>query len=132
MQPRMVNDRLHVEVAGTRIRVSKPRTNFTVTYQKRFANPQLMLKFIVGLREAFNSPAISEFRNRAFAAAVAKARELGCGTFKAGIANARGHPFRQDRCGELRSDRWPRDISLAAGKMDKKWVCSRDHGVTPP
>ena len=76
VQPRMVNDRLHVEVAGTRIRVSKPRTNFTVTYQKRFANPQLVLihSWIAG---SINSPAISEFRNRAFAAAVAKARELG-------------------------------------------------------
>ena len=66
-----------VEVRGTNIIVTKPGTDFSVTYQKRFANPNLALtdSWVAG---RIDSPAISEFRSRAFQAAVAKARELGC------------------------------------------------------
>ena len=51
--------------------------------------------------------------------------------FKAGIVNAGGHPFRQVQCGELRSDRWPRDTFVAADKTDKKWECSRGKASSP-
>ena len=73
---RMAMDALKVVVDGTSITVTMPGTDFAVTYQKRFANPHLVLtrSWIAG---SVNSPAISQFRARAFHAAVDKARELG-------------------------------------------------------
>ena len=73
---RMAMDTLNVVVDGTSITVTMPGTDFAVTYQKRFANPHLVLtrSWIAG---SVDSPAISEFRARAFHAAVDKARELG-------------------------------------------------------
>ena len=72
----MARDKLHVVVDGTSIIVTMPGTDFAVTYQKRFATPHLVLtrSWVAG---SIDSPAISEFRDRAFQAAVAKARELG-------------------------------------------------------
>ena len=73
---RMAMDTLNVVVDGTSITVTMPGTDFAVTYQKRFANPHLVLtrSWVAG---SVDSPAISEFRARAFHAAVDKARELG-------------------------------------------------------
>jgi hypothetical protein len=53
-----------------------PGTDFSVTYQKQPGNPQLMLS---QSRIAPNttSATVSDFRARAFQAAVGKARELG-------------------------------------------------------
>jgi hypothetical protein len=65
-----------VEVQDTSIIVTMPGTDFSVTYQKRFGNPHLVLtrsRFV----ESVTSPVVSEFRARAFQAAVDKARELG-------------------------------------------------------
>ena len=67
---------LSVEVHGTSIIVRMPGTDLSVTYQKRFATPHLVLtQSWVPAHVA--SPTITEFRARAFQAAVAKARELG-------------------------------------------------------
>jgi len=73
---RLAMDTLNVVVDGASITVTMPGTHFAVTYQKRFANPHLVLtrSWIAG---SVDSPAISEFRARAFHAAVDKARELG-------------------------------------------------------
>ena len=77
---RMAKDELQVVVNGTSITVTKPGTNFAVTYQKRFANPHLVLTH-TSITESGPAPvreAIHQFRARAFHAAVDKARELGC------------------------------------------------------
>ena len=76
----MAKDELQVVVNGTSITVTKPGTNFAVTYQKRFANPHLVLTH-TSITESGPAPvreAIHQFRARAFHAAVDKARELGC------------------------------------------------------
>lgn len=67
---------LSVEVQGTSIIVTMPGTDLWVTYQKRFATPHLVLtRSWVPAHVA--PPTLSEFRARAFQAAVAKACELG-------------------------------------------------------
>ena len=67
---------LEVEVDGISVIVRDPQTDFMVIYQKRFAKPHLVLTYNwVSTNET--SPTISDFRARAFQAAVAKARELG-------------------------------------------------------
>ena len=40
---RSAKDKLEVVVDGTSITVTQPGTDFSVTYQKRFANPHLVL-----------------------------------------------------------------------------------------
>ena len=72
----MARDTLKVVVDGTSITVTVPGTDFAVTYQKRFANPHLVLTRS-WLAASINSPAISEFRARARQAAMDKARALG-------------------------------------------------------
>ena len=73
---RMARDTLNVVVDGTSITVTVPGTDFAVTYQKRFANPHLVLTRS-WVAASIDSPAISEFRARARQAAMDKARELG-------------------------------------------------------
>ena len=41
-------------------------------------------------------------------------------------------PYDKMCAANLHSDRWPRDISFAAGKIDKKWECSRSKASPPP
>jgi hypothetical protein len=67
---------LEIDVDGTSIVVTDPKTDFTVIYQKQFGNPQLVLTYS-WMSENETSPTIAAFRRRAFAAAIAKARELG-------------------------------------------------------
>ena len=70
----MAKGNLQVEVNGTSITVTKPGTDFAVTYQKRFENPHLVLRDS-WVAASVSSPAIAEFRREALHAAVAKARE---------------------------------------------------------
>jgi hypothetical protein len=67
---------LDVRVEGNAITVSKIGTDFSVTYEKRPDNPHLVLTWS-WIGQHVTTPAVSEFRARAFQAAVAKARELG-------------------------------------------------------
>jgi hypothetical protein len=67
---------LAVEVWGSSITVIKLGTDLSVTYEKRPDNPHLVLRGS-WISQQLTSPAISEFRARAFHAAIAKARELG-------------------------------------------------------
>ena len=64
-----MDEPLSVVVEGTSIIVTMPGTDFSVTYQKQFGTPHLML--------TLTASAIHQFRARAFHAAVEKARELG-------------------------------------------------------
>ena len=72
----MAKDKLHVKVDGTTITVTKPGSDFAVTYNKRFGNPHLVLTNS-WVPASVSSPAIEDFRTQALHAAVAKARELG-------------------------------------------------------
>ena len=72
----MARDTLNVVVDGISITVTVPGTDFAVTYQKRFANPHLVLTRS-WVTASIDSPALSEFRARAREAAMDKARELG-------------------------------------------------------
>ena len=72
---RSAKDKLEVVVDGTSITVTQPGTDFSVTYQKRFANPHLVL-IRSWVAASVDSPAIFEFRARAREAAIDKAREL--------------------------------------------------------
>jgi hypothetical protein len=67
---------LIVEVRGHSVTVSKQDTDFSVTYEKRPDNPHLVMTHS-WLEPSVTSPAVSEFRARAFQAAVDKARALG-------------------------------------------------------
>ena len=67
---------LSVEVEGTHITVRMPGTDFWLTYQKEAGSPQLVLTGS-WIELHITSPAVMEFRARAFQAAVSKARELG-------------------------------------------------------
>jgi hypothetical protein len=69
-------DQISVEVQGASIIVTKPGTDFTLIYEKHPAAPVLVLTHS-WVSPTTTSPAVSEFRARAFQAAVAKARELG-------------------------------------------------------
>ena len=72
----MASEHLKVQVSGRSIIVSKPDTDFSVTYQKQFGNPSLILtRSWIGPH--ITSPTIAEFRAQAFQAAIDKARELG-------------------------------------------------------
>ena len=69
-------EELSIEVEGSHITVSMPGTDLWVTYQKEARSPQLVITgSSIGLH--ITSPPVSEFRARAFQAAVSKARELG-------------------------------------------------------
>ena len=67
---------LHIKFDGLEIIVTRPGTNMMTAYRKAPDRPNLMLT-----RSWENpivmSPDISEFRAKAFQAAIAKARELG-------------------------------------------------------
>ena len=67
---------LSVEVDGADITVTMPGTKFSVTYQKREDSPTIVLTH-TWLAPSITTPAVSDFRARAFQAAVNKARELG-------------------------------------------------------
>jgi hypothetical protein len=67
---------LDVKVEGNAIMVSKIGTDFSVTYEKRPDNPHLVLTRS-WIDQSVTTPTVSEFRARAFQAAVAKARQLG-------------------------------------------------------
>ena len=69
-------EKLSVEVQGKRIVVTMPGTYFAVTYEKRPDTPNLVLTYS-WVDPSTTSPATSQFRARAFHAAVDKARELG-------------------------------------------------------
>jgi len=72
----MIGDPLSLDVQSATITVTMPGTRYSVTYQKNSANPHLVLtRSWIALHET--SPAVVDFRARAFQAAVAKARELG-------------------------------------------------------
>jgi hypothetical protein len=72
----MIGDPLTVEVRSSSITVTMPGTNYADTYEKHSAGPHLVLThhWTLVLK---TTPAISDFRARAFLAANAKARELG-------------------------------------------------------
>ena len=72
----MVDEPLTVVVDGTSIIVTMLSTDYSVTYQKQFANPHLVLthRSITASGPAPVSEAIHQFRARAFHAAVEKAR----------------------------------------------------------
>jgi hypothetical protein len=70
------NRDLRVEVQGANIVVSLPGTDCTVTYKKWTDLPQLVLTYSSSDTSVSASIA-SEFRMRAFQAAVDKARALG-------------------------------------------------------
>jgi hypothetical protein len=67
---------VHVAVEAGAITVTKPGTNYSVTYSKPENSPHLVLTKS-WLEPRVTTPAVSEFRARAFQAAVDKARELG-------------------------------------------------------
>ena len=67
---------LHVELLGAEIVVTRPGTAFMTAYRKRPDGPTLKLTRS-WVDPHTTSPAVSEFRARAFQAAISKARELG-------------------------------------------------------
>jgi hypothetical protein len=67
---------LHVELDRDEIVVTKPDTDMMTAYRKAPDRPNLVLTRS-WLEPTVSSPAISEFRAKAFQAAIAKARELG-------------------------------------------------------
>ena len=67
---------LRVDVHGDSIIVTKPGTDFAVTYEKHADTPHLLLTHS-WISETVTTLAVSKFRARAFQAAVTKARELG-------------------------------------------------------
>ena len=72
----MIGDPLSLDVQGTTITVTMPGTRYSVSYRKTSANPHLVLtRTWTPAHET--SPAVVDFRARAFQAAVAKASELG-------------------------------------------------------
>ena len=72
----MVDEPLQVVVDGKSI-VTMLGTDFSVTYQKQFGSPHLVLTHMSITASAPAPDAIHQFRARAFHAAVEKARELG-------------------------------------------------------
>jgi hypothetical protein len=71
-----IYDNICVTVEGNAIVVHKPGTTFMVAYEKRPENADLTL-IRSWVEPTIASPAVSEFRTRAFQIAVTKARELG-------------------------------------------------------
>ena len=69
-----VDEPLTVVVDGTSIIVTMLGTDFSVTYQKQFGTPHLVLTHT---SITASTEPIHQFRARAFQAAVEKARELG-------------------------------------------------------
>ena len=69
-------DDLDLQVQGSSIRVTSPRADFDVTYEK---HPDLRILIVTknGVNGSPKSPDAYEVHTRAFHAAVAKARELG-------------------------------------------------------
>jgi hypothetical protein len=67
---------VHVAVEAGAITVTKPGTSYSVTYTKPEDSPHLVMTKS-WLEPSLTTPAVSEFRARAFQAAVDKARELG-------------------------------------------------------
>ena len=70
----MVDEPLQVVVDGTSIIVTMPGTDFSVTYQKEFGSPHLVLTHT---SITASTEAIHQYRARAFHAAAEKAGELG-------------------------------------------------------
>jgi len=75
MKPMNV-DGLQVELVDGQITVTRPATNDTITYRRSADAPHLELAHS-WIALIVTTPEISEFRTRAFQAAVDKARELG-------------------------------------------------------
>ena len=67
---------IEVKFDGKEIIVTKPGTDFMTAYRKRPDSPTLLLTRS-WVNPHITSPEISEFRAKAFQAAVSKARELG-------------------------------------------------------
>jgi hypothetical protein len=67
---------IEVKFDGKEIIVTRPGTDFMTAYRKRPDQPQLILTRS-WVEPYIASPEISEFRAKAFQAAVGKARELG-------------------------------------------------------
>jgi hypothetical protein len=67
---------LHVKFDGHEIIVTRPGTDMMTAYRKRPDSPNLVLTRSWE-KPTVTSPEISEFRAKAFQAAVSKARELG-------------------------------------------------------
>jgi hypothetical protein len=67
---------LHVKFDGHEIIVTRPGTDMMTAYRKRPDSPNLVLTRSWE-NPSVTSPEISEFRAKAFHAAIAKARELG-------------------------------------------------------
>ena len=72
----MIGDPLSLDVQSTTITVTMPDTRYSASYQKNSAKSDLVLtRSWTAIHET--SPAVVDFRVRAFQAAVTKARELG-------------------------------------------------------
>jgi hypothetical protein len=67
---------LHVEIEDDEIVVTKPGTRYLLAYRKLIDQPRLVLTRS-WMGPTITAPGISEFRAKAFQAAVQKARELG-------------------------------------------------------
>jgi hypothetical protein len=67
---------LHVKFDGHEIIITRPGTDMMTAYRKRPDSPNLVLTRSWE-KPTVTSPEISEFRAKAFQAAVSKARELG-------------------------------------------------------
>jgi hypothetical protein len=67
---------IKVELVGEEIVVTRPGTDFVLGYKKNPDSPNLFLTRS-WVAPTVSSPTISEFRAKAFQAAVSKARELG-------------------------------------------------------
>jgi hypothetical protein len=83
----MAKDKLHVKVDGTSITVTKPGSDFAVTYNKRFDNSHLVLTNN-WVPASVSSPTIEDFRTQALHAAVAR-RESWVGLLE---QRAEAHP----------------------------------------
>jgi hypothetical protein len=71
-----MTDRMRVTLEDNKITVANPDTGFWVSYDTHPHSPYLILTD-TGLNWTGITPEVSQFRAKAFQAAVAKARELG-------------------------------------------------------
>ena len=74
--PRRI-DQLQIEVLDDEIIVILPATSYGVTYYKPANSPQLLIKNFVSKIDTGAPITHAEFLERAWQAAIAKARELG-------------------------------------------------------
>ena len=113
-------------VDGTSIIVTMPGTNFSVTYQKRFGNPHLMLTRSWVAASVDFPGNIRVPRSRAFQAAVAKAREVpgAVSLFAIRLGSAsplsllKSMPKIEQKVGALR---WPNAILSPQLRMGMTW-----------